>query len=378
MTVARLTFAPTLRSSDARYLAGMEVHDPFVGMRVGSKSVVVASALEFGNFLKNSRAQVLSAEALSKGFPIGLKGLTRNVALILAAARKLGVRKLEVGMEFPAGIFVELKKHISIRIAPGELFPERLMKSAEELHEIRAANTGVAAAISLVREAVRTSRVVKGRLVDRAGKALTSESLRARVGELFAQTGMLMVEAPIIAGGAQGCNPHEIGHGQLKAGELIVCDIFAPRSGSGYWGDMTRTFIKGTPTDAQVALVEAVADAQELGMALVRPGAVSGEVHQAVCNFFEGVGYPTYRGKAGFEGFFHGLGHSLGLECHDVDNSGARLRQGATHRLQVGEVYTVEPGLYYPAIGGCRIEDNGVVTATGYKLLSKSDYEWVW
>jgi Xaa-Pro aminopeptidase len=140
---------------------------------------------------------------------------------------------------------------------------------------------------------------------------------------------------------------------------------------------MTRTFIKGQPTDAQADLVEAVADAQELGIELARVGVAGGAVHGAIVEFFEGVGYPTYPGKRGYEGFFHGLGHALGLECHDVDSANCRLGRGVVHRLAEGEVYTVEPGLYYPAIGGCRIEDNGVITDKGFKLLSRFDYTWV-
>jgi hypothetical protein len=153
----------------------MEVHDPFVGMMVGSRRVAVVRSLELGNFIKNSACdEVLSAEALLRDkLPKDL--LERDVAIILAGAKKLRVTSFEVGQDFPAGIYTALSKKMAVTIAKGALFPERLVKSATEQREIKKANEAVAGAIAMVRDAVAAAKVVKGRLVERSGKCVDQE-----------------------------------------------------------------------------------------------------------------------------------------------------------------------------------------------------------
>jgi len=302
-------------------------------------------------------------------------GETATALIIAAALKKIGAKGVWAGADFPAGLFLSLKKIIPIEIAKGALFPERAIKSAYEQNEIKKANKGCAAGILLCRDTIRRAKIIKGKLFLN-GKPLTSEFLRTRVQELFLQMGLEPGSDLIIAGGKQACDPHCIGHGPLKARELIVVDLFSPLQSSHYWGDMTRTFIKGQPTDAQDRLVNAVAFAQREAILAIEPGVEGRTVHAGVAEFFELSGYKTKKTKAGYEGFFHGTGHALGLECHDMGDHGNGLNRRG-EKLHEGEVVTVEPGLYYPAIGGCRIEDNGVVTKAGFKLLSHAPYDWV-
>ena len=172
-------------------------------------------------------------------------------------------------------------------------------------------------------------------------------------------------EGSIVAGGRQAADPHEAGRGPLRAGEWIVADVFPRMLATGYWGDMTRTFLHGRPTAAQRRMYEAVAEAQRLALSLVRPGAKGKDVHRAVTDFFARRGWKTGTGPDGrAHGFFHGLGHGVGLEIHEeprLSPSGGELAPGM--------VVSVEPGLYYPEIGGVRIEDLVVVTETGCSVL---------
>ena len=376
MSTARLTFASTATSTDAYFIAGMTVADAFVGFELRGKFYAVASSLELGNFRKYSRCdRVRSLESLRDQ----LGGKASMAGIIALAVKTAGGRRIVVGEDFPAGLFLQLKTQLkkvaAVSISKGALFPERAVKTAEQINEIRKANRGVAAGIALCEKALRASKIKNGKLFYE-GKALTSEFLRGKVQELFLHVGLEPGGDLIIAGGAQGCDPHCQGHGVLRANELIIVDLFAPLQATHYWGDMTRTFLRGTPNDAQAKLVAAVAKAQKTGIRAIKPGITGAEVHAQVAKILTDEDYQTKRTKNGYEGFFHGTGHSLGLDCHDMVRYGYRLG-GSGNRLQVNEVYTVEPGLYYPAIGGCRIEDNGVVTEKGFQLISKAPYDWV-
>ncbi len=373
MSFARLTYAPTEKNADAFYIAGINVADAFIGLEFGGKFYAVTRSLELGNFKKHSRvSRVFSYEALKKEL-----GISASLGGILARVlEKIGASGIEVGQDFSVGLFQELRRNVRARIAKGALFPERIIKSVAEQTEIRKANSILAEGFALVAETLRSAQIRKGKLFWKS-QALTSELLRKRLQLFFFEKGLLPPSDLIVAGGAQACDPHCSGFGPLKPRELIVVDLFAPLQKTHLWGDMTRTFIKGTPSPAQAALVEAVAAAQKWAIRSLKPGARGQKIHAGVESLFEAEGYHTRRRAKGYEGFFHGTGHALGLECHDNSGFDNGLSTRPKPPLRVGEVLTVEPGLYYREIGGCRIEDNGVVTQEGFRLLSKAPYEWV-
>lgn len=376
MSIARITFAPTEISTDAYYMVGMRVPDAFVALEHKGKYYAVANALELGNLKNNSRCdKVFSLGELRE--ELTKKGQKFSMAGIIALAmKKLGAREAQVGDDFPAGFYIELKKIIKINVAKGALFPERALKDKWAQGEIRKANKVCAAGIALCGEYIRKAKVGKGKQLTLNGKPLTSQWLRIQVQKLFIDSGVEPKADLIIAGGRQACDPHCLGMGALKAGELIIVDLFAPLAATHYWGDMTRTFIKGTPTDAQARMVQAVFHAQQEAIGKMRAGIDGEKIHRKIEAQFVAQGWETQRTTKGYVGFFHGTGHSLGLDCHDMGMHGPRISR-EKNILRAGEVYTVEPGLYYPQIGGCRIEDNGVVTQKGFQLLSKAPYSWI-
>jgi len=147
--------------------------------------------------------------------------------------------------------------------------------------------------------------------------------------------------------------------------------VFPRVNSTGYHGDMTRTFLKGRASDAQRALVAAVREAQLAALNKIRAG-VNGQVaHQSVCAVFALRGYETKHTDKGSVGFFHGTGHGLGLAVHEPPRVST-----VDYRLKKCSVVTVEPGLYYPGLGGCRIEDVVQVTSTRPKMLSDCHYNW--
>ena len=168
----------------------------------------------------------------------------------------------------------------------------------------------------------------------------------------------------IVAGGDQACDPHERGSGPLKADSLIILDVFPRDAKSGYYGDLTRTVLRGRASEDQRRLWETVREGQALALKKMKPGVDGLSVHNEIKQLFTERGYPTEVRNGRHVGFFHGTGHGLGLEIHEVP----RFQKTV---FKQGQVLTVEPGLYYPGIGGVRLEDVVVLTRTGIRMLSK-------
>jgi len=203
----------------------------------------------------------------------------------------------------------------------------------------------------------------------RAAPEPTSDECRALVGDVLNQLGYDLPEGCIVAGGADSAQPHHQGAGVLKPGEPIVIDIYPRSRATGFWGDLSRTVCLGTPPPHIKAMYQAVLGAQELALSLVRPGAMGGDIHQAVDNYFADQGFETeITGPMQGHGFIHGTGHGVGQDIHEAP----RIGKDSPDVLAVGDVITIEPGLYYPALGGVRIEDVVVVTPDGCRNLTRA------
>ncbi|MDP9291603.1 MAG: aminopeptidase P family protein, partial [Verrucomicrobiota bacterium] len=212
-------------------------------------------------------------------------------------------------------------------------------------------------------EVLRASEIGKKNVLRWAGKNLTSEILRAEIDTAILRAGGLPAYT-IVAGGEQACDPHERGSGPLRANELIIIDIFPRDVNSSYFGDMTRTVVRGRASEIQRRLWETVKRGQEFALKSMQPGKSGKAVHEAVKKMFADAGFPTEVRDGRNVGFFHGTGHGLGLEIHEEPRF-------AKTNFKIGQVLTVEPGLYYPGIGGARIEDVATVTKTGARVLSR-------
>jgi Xaa-Pro aminopeptidase len=196
---------------------------------------------------------------------------------------------------------------------------------------------------------------------------LTSEILRAEIDSSILRAGGLPANT-IVVGGMQACDPHERGSGPLRPHELIILDIFPRDAKSGYFGDMTRTVVRGRAGEPQRRLWETVQRGQRMALRGMKPGASGQALHEKIKGFFAQEGYPTEQRNGRWVGFFHGTGHGLGLEIHEEPRFGRTI-------FEPGHVLTVEPGIYWPGVGGCRIEDVGVITATGVRKLSRFPQE---
>lgn len=223
-------------------------------------------------------------------------------------------------------------------------------------------------AIEFVQRAVEVAMAEVEQYIKSTNKP-TSERAREIIENVLESHNCESSEGLIVAGGKASAEPHESGSGVLEVGVPIVIDIFPRSKDTGYFADMTRTICLGAPTKELQKMYDTVREAQELAFGMVAPGVKGATIHQFVWDFFEQAGYKT-SGKGTLftyaEGFVHSLGHGVGLVVHDLP----RLSANSEDVLQVGDVITIEPGLYYHHIGGVRLEDMLLVTEDGYRNLT--------
>ncbi|ATC62815.1 peptidase M24 [Nibricoccus aquaticus] len=370
-TPAILLYADS-HNADVLYFGRVHVPDAFIAIAHGKKKIAVINALEFGRVKKSSAfTDVLPLEkylaAAREKAPGQKVGAAEVIALV---AREFGIKTFVIPEDFPAGLANRLTGlDVTLELADGPIFPAREIKTSDEAAAIREGNRCSALGIAAAEAVLRASKIVSGKLHYR-GASLTSERLKFAIETACLEAGALSIDT-IAAGGDQACDPHDRGSGPLRAHELIIVDVFPRVQATGYHGDMTRTFLKGRASDAQRSLVAAVREAQKAALKKIRAGINGRTVHQQCLDVFAKRGYETKRTDHGSVGFFHGTGHGLGLAIHETPRVST-----VDYKLKAGSVVTVEPGLYYPGLGGCRIEDVVQVTSTGAKLLSSAPYDW--
>lgn len=363
-TVPRILMATGLEENEVRYATGLVAADPFCLLVEDSRLHLLVSALEASRARHVCPSAILHTPA--QLFHDAAPGRCTLNDQVLALVRQLHFRTVRVGPFFPVGIVRALERGgINVLLDEAPPFPRRAVKSRREIACIaksqRAAVAALRTAIGCLRAATISS---SGRLMH-AGKILTSEFLKGLIEQTLLARGCT-AEGTIVASGPQGARPHEAGSGPLRAGVPVVIDIFPRDKTTGYWGDITRTVVRGRAPENIRKMHRAVLAAQKLALAMIRPGVEARAVQQAVEQFFRASGYETRLAPPGREcGFIHSVGHGVGLDIHE--SPGLRNEPG---RLCAGNVVTVEPGLYYPGLGGIRIEDTVVVTRTGYKVLA--------
>lgn len=348
---------------EIRHATGLVVPDPIVVLTHRKRLDLVVSKLEFGR-----AARCVPQGRVWTPNMLGLQGeaLRSTGEWALALARETGVTGVRVAATFPLSAARVLEQGgVAIDIAPhGTLRPERTVKTDEEVAMIRAAQRAAVAGVRRAAELIAGSEIDAAGGLRFDGRRLTSERIKAEIREIVVRHGCID-SGTIVAGGAQGADPHESGNGLLRAGEFIVVDLFPRHLETGYWGDLTRTFMRGVPTPRQRAMYNAVRRAQRTALLTLRAGVDGSAVHQAAADCLDRAGFRTTVLDGLPIGFIHGTGHGVGLEIHEAPS----LSKLGT-RLKAGMVVTVEPGLYYPELGGVRIEDTVVLTEDGYSLLA--------
>jgi Xaa-Pro aminopeptidase len=363
--LARLIVAPSDTDADMLYATRIFIGDPFIFLQQKGKRTLVLSDLEIDRAKKNAKAdEFVMFNQLEREVQGKAKKAPPYEKVLAHFLTKRGVRRALVPANFPLGFANEIKRSgIALETSNGLFWPAREKKTAEEIRLLERALRMTETGMKRGMEILKASKPGTGKKLKWSGKTLTSEILRAEIDSAILRAGGVPTNT-IVAGGDQACDPHERGFGPLRADSLIILDIF-PRDGkTGYWGDMTRTVVRGRASEQQRKLWEAVKAGQALALKRIKAGVDGMSIHQAITELFERRGFPTEVRNGRRVGFFHGTGHGLGLEIHEYP----RLQKVM---LKAGQCLTVEPGLYYPGIGGSRIEDVVIVEKDGCRILSK-------
>ena len=333
--------------ADLYYATRFRAPDPFVFLWTASEKLILANNLEIDRARDQARVDRVLPYAQYEE-QTKQKGVEQPNAkdVLLELLRDLGMQKLQVPAEFPLGTADFLRgEGLELNIAEEPLLPQRQIKDADEIAAIRRAMQATEAGMETAIEGIRAAEVRDGALL-LDGAVLTSERLRRMVHRTLMDCDSIGKHT-IIAGGDQGCDPHQVGFGPLRACETIVIDIFPRDETSGYFGDLTRTVCKGQASEAMLRLYQTVLEAQQLGLDQIRPGAAGRSIHESIQEFFVDSGYETGEQDGYMQGYFHGTGHGLGLEIHERPSIGRR-----DEVLGSGHIVTMEPGLYYRGTGG--------------------------
>ena len=361
----RLIVAASDHDPDMLYATRFFAPDPFIFLERNGKRALVLSDLEIDRGRKEAQAdEFVPYSKLEREVQGKQKKAPPYEKVLSHFLRQRGVRSALVPANFPLGYAQELAaQKIRLRATNGLFWPEREAKSEEELRQMRRALAITEAGMARAMEVLAASKPGTGKKLSWSGRTLTSEILRAEIDSAILRAGGLPANT-IVAGGDQACDPHERGFGPLKANSLIILDIFPRDARTGYFGDMTRTVVRGRASEEQRRLWETVRAGQELALKKMKPGVDGLELHNEVKQLFTDRGFPTEVRDGRQVGFFHGTGHGLGLEIHEFP----RFQKTV---FKPGQVLTVEPGLYYPGLGGARVEDVVVVTKSGTRMLSR-------
>jgi Xaa-Pro aminopeptidase len=296
----------------------------------------------------------------------GMSRYEAQLEIALRACRELGVARAVVPPEFPLAVADHLRAGgIELEVAHDTFVARRRAKTDAQLDGIRRAQKAADAAMAVARDLIHELR-----------PGLTSEEIRAAMIAVCDEHGCDLPDDVIVAHGPQSADGHESGSGHLEAGEPVVVDIWPRDRASRCWADMTRTFVAGgaEPAPELEEYWELTKESLALVFPEVRDGADATAIFRRSCEPYIAAGKPTQLTKEAGEvlrdGYFHSLGHGVGLEVHESPGLGR-----SPDTLRTGDVITLEPGCYRQGYGGCRLEDLVVVTDDGYELLTDFPYD---
>lgn len=371
-----LIHADTFRSPELRHEVPLGIPDPFFYAEVGGirhiaiGSMEIARLAQVGDYVLHPTEEFGADELIAAG--LSTFEIRREIPV--RAAEALGVTSAVVPETFPLWLADRLRAEGVELVVDGAFFDERRrVKSAAEVAGIRRAQRAAEAGMDAARELLRRAEQDgDGLVVD--GAPLTVERVKTAMAQVFAANGTT-TEDFIVAPGPQGAVGHDMGSGPIRAGVPIVIDVWPRDNETACFADMTRTFVVGDVPADVARWHELCRRALEAAVAGIRDGADGRAVYDVTCDIFEAAGEPTQRTKAAgttlADGFFHGLGHGVGLEVHESPSLGL----SAKNALRTGDVVTVEPGLYRQGFGGVRLEDLVLVTGDGAESLTRYPYD---
>ena len=368
-----LLYSDAVTSPEMRHEIAEPIMDPVIFLEHEGKRIVVAGVLEEAVFA--DRDDVIDEVWFNHDY--GSEELYRDEAfpgplvgpeMVFRVLRKNGITSVSMPPRASALVVDYLRdRQIDVRIEPEVWDDRRRRKSPWEIEGIeraqRAAETAMLGAVRMLREAEPTS----DNRLRFEGEILTAGWIReAMISELTSQG--TECEQILIHSGDACLKGHDLGSGPILPDNSCIIDVFPRDRRSGAFSDMTRTFVPGVVTEEIKRLHEHVRAALDIAFNALKPGA--NDAHKKVSEYFRDQGFPTNLFHQDLksplrEGFFHGLGHGVGLEVHERPHLARRPDE-----LVEGDVIAVEPGLYFPGLGGVRLEDTVLVTGDGIEFIT--------
>lgn len=363
-----------IHNSDIYYVTHFLAADEFVYLQTkAGKEVLFISEMERGRAEVESRISTIKTTQ-DFGYREKLKEKKDPTLAYAACISDLlageGVKKISVPYDFPV-FYSDFLREAGFSIMPIKSpFREmRSMKTPEEIEAIKYAQMAGEKAIEAATAVIAGAEEING-ILYYENEALTGAKTLSIIYHTLLDYGC-DAEEIIVSCGKDTANPHGTTSGPLLANVPIILDIFPRSKKKRYFADMTRTVLYGKASDELEKMYEAVLAAQKKAFDIIKPGVSASEVHKAVCELFEKLGYATYRSGSKV-GFIHSTGHGVGLDIHELPTIGE-----SEVLLKAGNVITIEPGLYYPEIGGIRLEDMLLVTENGYENFTRLEKKFV-
>ena len=371
-----LIYGDSFRSPDMRHAVPLGVPDPFLYAEENGSRHVFASSMEATRLRELGLFDVHVHEEFGYDELIA-SGIDRrevDARLALRAVASLELKHARVPDTFPVWLADRLRADgVELDVDQGVFDDRRRAKTEAQIAGLRRAQRAAEAAMDACRELLRRAEI-RGDELLLDGEQLTVERIKADMNVAFAANDTTADEY-IVAPGAQGAVGHDMGSGPIRSGTPLVVDIFPRDNTSAVFTDMTRTFVLGDVPDDVREWHRLCKEALDAAVAQIRAGVEARAAFDLTCDIFEAAGEPTQRtkqpGEPLVDGFFHGLGHGVGLEVHEEPSMG-RL---ANKKLVAGDVVTVEPGLYRSGYGGVRLEDIVLVTEDGAEVITDYPYD---
>ncbi|HEY4413376.1 MAG TPA: Xaa-Pro peptidase family protein [Gaiellaceae bacterium] len=369
--------ADTTRSPAMRHEVPLAVPDPFLYIEHDGRRLAVITAFERER-LKAVAPDIETLPPEQFGIDELLRGGTDPVQAMLEvytrALKEIGVTSAVVPARFPLELADHLRAGgVDVQVDRDLFEDRRRSKNASEVAGLRRAQRACEEALDVAREMLRDSQPGSGGVLQHEGEPLTCEAIKAEMLQVFVECGAMDDEF-IVAHGAQGAVGHDMGSGPISAGESVVFDLWPRDTETAVYTDMTRTYVVGDVPDEIREYHRLCKEALDRTTEAAKPGVNGRDLMQIACDIFAAAGYPTQLTKKPGEvldsGFFHGLGHGVGLEVHE------RPRLSVVgDDLVPGDVITLEPGLYRAGYGGVRLEDILLVTGDGAETITDYPYE---
>ena len=363
-----LMFGASEHNADVFGVVPISIIDPFLYLEADGRRVAVLAIFEHDR-IRALDGGVEPRDLAEFGLFDMLKdGLDFNDAIVevsLRACREYGVQSAVVPFDFPLAVAEHLRAGgVDVRVDAKHFEHRRRVKTPHQVAGIRRAQAAANEAMGLAAEMLRACE-----------DGLTSESVRSAMSALCDERGCDLAEDVVVAANGQAASGHDSGSGPIRRGDRIIVDIWPRDRASRCFADMTRSFVAGGgEPDAELGeywqLTKAALDAV---LPAIRPGVTGREVYDLACEVYEAAGQPTQRTLEGGSldrGFYHSLGHGVGIEIHEAPTLGLAGRD----ELVAGDVVTVEPGCYRPGYGGVRLEDLILVTEDGSENLTHFPY----